>query len=591
MKRFALIASLLAFLLPGTRAQDRNPVRHALVVTIGQYPPESGFRPINADNDRAVITKLLKKQGFTDTTVLSNSAATKEAFTDAFGALCSRVQPGDFVYLHFSSHGQQIEDRDGDETDGLDEAIAMCDARSTCTADYHGQNHLTDDELGRMLGKLRSELGEKGDILVTIDACHSGSMTRGADTAILRGGYPPLVIDRTTGQSEGTRLKGNAAPGNSHGKDHNDLFGPDPGSKSGHLANVVILSACENDEVSSEYYYNHRFYGPLTWAFLNAVLNNTRQDVTYTKIFHDITSEMNGMFENYATHQHPTIETSDEKGADKVIFGGGTVGQKPFYTVDEALSRDTLRIEGGTMTGLFEGTTVKVCPSGTVDAAHAGVNCTGGTVVRAGCLESIVHLDTPLEATQAVNRWVFIAERKLGGFSVSLAMGAFSDEGLKKRATTLITGSGIARFVRENPTFVIEQQKNASGLMVLRYARSRKVFRNQVGPDNLENTLLTAARIQFLEQLQSSAPGLEMEISLTSAGRAAGDGQSGSLTLDRVRAGADTAWLTIRNSGTKEFCFNLLEIDPDDRLAVLLPSEEVPGSECCLKPGAKFRKR
>ena len=47
--------------------------------------------------------------------------------------------------------------------------------------EYHpgADKHFRDDLLGQKLVQLRTKLGEKGNLLVIIDACHSGTMTRG----------------------------------------------------------------------------------------------------------------------------------------------------------------------------------------------------------------------------------------------------------------------------------------------------------------------------------------------------------------------------------------------------------------------------
>ena len=64
--------------------------------------------------------------------------------------------------------------------DGFDEALVPYDASSFYTKDkYKGENHLIDDELGQLLHRLRQKVGNTGDIIVTIDACHSGTATRG----------------------------------------------------------------------------------------------------------------------------------------------------------------------------------------------------------------------------------------------------------------------------------------------------------------------------------------------------------------------------------------------------------------------------
>ena len=86
---------------------------------------------------------------------------------------------GDIVVLHYSGHGQQIYDDDGDEIDGYDEAIIPYDGKiSFKTGKYGGENHLRDDELGRMINQIRKKIGQAGDVIVILDSCHSGTATR-----------------------------------------------------------------------------------------------------------------------------------------------------------------------------------------------------------------------------------------------------------------------------------------------------------------------------------------------------------------------------------------------------------------------------
>lgn len=54
----------------------------------------------------------------------------------------SKLAPGDLLFLSRSSHGTQIPDRDGDETDGKDEAF-VC----------YGLDLLSDDEFATILAK------------------------------------------------------------------------------------------------------------------------------------------------------------------------------------------------------------------------------------------------------------------------------------------------------------------------------------------------------------------------------------------------------------------------------------------------------
>lgn len=156
--------------------------RYALVIGIGQYPEDSGWSQIHGDNDVPIIKQLLLEQGFKveNVAVLMNARATKHGILSALDELRSRAEQGDVVYIHFSGHGQQVTDLDGDESDHYDEAWIPYDARKKYEAGvYEGGNHILDDELNLYLNGLRSKVGARGKIVLVADACHSGSGSRG----------------------------------------------------------------------------------------------------------------------------------------------------------------------------------------------------------------------------------------------------------------------------------------------------------------------------------------------------------------------------------------------------------------------------
>ena len=82
-----------------------------------------------------------------------------------------------------------------DEKDGLDECWIPYDAYRKASRTYHGENHLTDDELNVYLNAIRNKIGAKGKLLVVIDACHSGDGTRGDNDEVVRGVEDTLVVD------------------------------------------------------------------------------------------------------------------------------------------------------------------------------------------------------------------------------------------------------------------------------------------------------------------------------------------------------------------------------------------------------------
>lgn len=158
--------------------------KKALVIGIGEYPAGSGWSKINGDRDIDIICKFLTNNGFAQSEIatLKNAQATKENIVRQFEFIATTAKPGDQIYIHFSGHGQQVTDLDGDEDDGWDEAWISYDARKTyIKGQYKGENHLIDDEINLLLQGIRKKIGPLGQLTVVVDACHSGDSSRGED--------------------------------------------------------------------------------------------------------------------------------------------------------------------------------------------------------------------------------------------------------------------------------------------------------------------------------------------------------------------------------------------------------------------------
>src|SRR5208337_4890722 len=87
---------------------------------------------------------------------------------DALKSLLGGAQAGDNLVFHYSGHGSQVRDAEGDELDdGKDEVI--------CPADFNWTDgFIKDDDLAALIGGLK-----KGVRLeVILDSCHSGTGTR-----------------------------------------------------------------------------------------------------------------------------------------------------------------------------------------------------------------------------------------------------------------------------------------------------------------------------------------------------------------------------------------------------------------------------
>ncbi|KJA16551.1 hypothetical protein HYPSUDRAFT_47266 [Hypholoma sublateritium FD-334 SS-4] len=93
------------------------------------------------------------------------SIPTKNNIMNAICDLVAGARKNDVLFFHYSGHGRQIADKDGDEIDSLDEVLVP--------VDYKRNGYILDDKLHEVLVK---GLPEGCRLTALIDACHSGTM-------------------------------------------------------------------------------------------------------------------------------------------------------------------------------------------------------------------------------------------------------------------------------------------------------------------------------------------------------------------------------------------------------------------------------
>lgn len=249
--------SLCAFLAQGQ-------TKRALLIGISEYtthtkPSDDIWANIHGANDVELLSQTLNKQNF-KIKKLTNKAATAQQIRKEFAHFITSCRPGDIVYLHFSCHGQPVEDLNGDEKDGWDEAIIPVDAQKVYQkGKYTGENHIIDDELNEYLRSIRTKVGNKGFVYVVIDACHAGSSYRGdeeEDSIIIRGTNRGFT---STGKQFAPKI---------------DKRGKIRVEKSASMANICILEACRSYQVNSEIREGGVYYGSLSF-YVNKVIQST----------------------------------------------------------------------------------------------------------------------------------------------------------------------------------------------------------------------------------------------------------------------------------------------------------------------------
>jgi hypothetical protein len=286
-KLVLIIGLLLMIAIPGNAQRKR-----AFMVGASHYDTAlTGYQwnNINGVEDINLLAPLLKKQGFYLTTLLDDQA-TYQNIISQLTTFTNKTKKGDIVYLHFSTHGQPVEDIDGDEDDGWDEAIVPIDAYKLYKKGlYEGKKHLLDDQLNTYIKKLRAKIGPTGFLYVVIDACHAGTSSRANDETV-----------------RGTKV------GFTY---NNKVFKPSPQKKSHYkietsskMSNVMYLEACRPDQVNMEIKVKDKRYGPLSYNIAQALQTKSLSANANEFLNNVKASIMNGGC--WPNNQNMVVETS-----------------------------------------------------------------------------------------------------------------------------------------------------------------------------------------------------------------------------------------------------------------------------------------
>ncbi|MEM6720600.1 MAG: caspase family protein [Bacteroidota bacterium] len=289
MRHFLFLSCMLLSFL-AVNAQTKQ----AFMVGIGNYE-ESGldWHDISGDNDVIYLKDFLMAQGFKekDIHLLRNQEATKQNVLDSLKRFTEKIKDStSIVFLYFATHGQQITDKSGDEKeDQLDEAIILYDTPKSPekVPNYEGDKHLLDDELQKIIYNIRKRLNKKGQLIMGVDACFSGTTDKGT-YAPIRGTNKKFIFNDTipTKKKDSSELK--------------EFF-----PKEKKLGPFILLTASRADEINTQY---NAELGSLTYALVNA-FNEIKgaKEISYGYFFEKYLLESFDFLENISS-QKPTIK-------------------------------------------------------------------------------------------------------------------------------------------------------------------------------------------------------------------------------------------------------------------------------------------
>lgn len=198
--------------------------KYAVIIGINNYE-HPRIRDLHYSEPDALLLKdvLVKyaRHKQDNVKVLLGNEATYLNIKDKIYWLGDVAKPEDEVFFYFSGHGTRVEDRDGNEEDGMDEAFCPYE-----TDISRSSSVILDDDIGHWFRRIRAK-----QVMVVLDCCHSG----GAAGRSL--------------EDDGSR--GLEMPGQSHSRSIIDM-NDDPYARDLTLDNKFVMTASDAHEKSYE---------------------------------------------------------------------------------------------------------------------------------------------------------------------------------------------------------------------------------------------------------------------------------------------------------------------------------------------------
>lgn len=213
------------------------------------------------------------------------SHPTKNNILRAMNWLVQGCQPNDSLFFHFSGHGGQTKDTDGDEEDGNDEVIYP--------VDFKQAGHIVDDQIHDILVK---PLPAGARLTAIFDSCHSGSCLDLPYIYSTNGTLKEPNLAKEAGQG----LLGiiSSASREDYGGVAKHLMGFFEKATSGSgahqksmatktsPADVIMFSGSKDDQTSADATIASKATGAMSWAFISAMKANPNQ--SYLQLLNSI---------------------------------------------------------------------------------------------------------------------------------------------------------------------------------------------------------------------------------------------------------------------------------------------------------------
>jgi hypothetical protein len=261
----------------------------------------------------------------TNVRILLDKAATRQAIIDSLTAMLTRSRPGDVAFFSYAGHGAL---RRNTLTPGkqVDQTLVPVDANA-------GAEDIRDKELAAIV----SPAAARGVVVtLVIDACNSGSITRG--------GVPQLLKERWASIDERDKAER-----------YTGQFPADVGA--------LVIAAAEDTRPAKEGIdENNVRHGLFTSAFLHALMSNST-NASARQIFQSTKAIMQGR----APDQVPSIDAQQTRLRQPLFGGNGGDAAGRTTVAVTGLRGEKAELDGGLALGLRPGTELARLVNGVLD--------------------------------------------------------------------------------------------------------------------------------------------------------------------------------------------------------------------------------
>jgi len=577
-----VLASLLSISL-------YSQTKYGLIVAIGEYG-DPKIPTVNSVNDIPLIENVLLKNDFDKKNImyLINEKATKDGIVKTIREeLGKKLTTGDIVVIHFSAHGIGFKDFNGDENDGFDETIVCYDTPYQLPNEYKGEKHLVDDEIKILLTELRQKLGSKGQLLVLVDACYSGTIARSNDRFRT---FAPL--------EEG---KKNVVGGvkASPNKEKPNGINDGTNNENADLAPCIVISASSQDEPNSETKdIAGNPVGSLSYSFSKAMTQSI-SNINYKVLFDRIKAEMAVC----VPRQTPQAEGNLNKLIFSETLSTALTTEGAYFSPKKYLTDSTFVLDAGGLAEIFTGAVLDLYPVGANLTDSTKIKATG-TVISATEFESTVKLNKPLKESDIMASWLVVKAKSF----TSIQQKVFLLIKDAAKVQNLLKDDKIIQFVEQKDVFFadlfVQEGKSAFGEYQLLY-----IFKNIEDtvvlklPDSkpetiakaLKNNIIPYAKSNYLRAITQVNSNLEVELQIVPISYKMSNNRpiitqkhtENSVLSEggQIIMKEGTVFiLRAINHGVQKAYLNIIDIQPDNSINLLIPDENTAAADISIMP-------